>query len=258
MSTKNHTKRPPEAAQGRYFALPHNVLDSDAWRRCSPHARALLMDLCRQHSGSNNGCLHLSRSWIEARGWTRPATTKRLIDELIENRLIVQTRHGGLRNGSHQYALSWLAISNFVGLEVTARDYHPGAYLLPPIPPRPAPGKNQNGRTPHVLEKAAARTPHVLEAKHPRTPHVPKSSVSGKSPRTPHVHHEYNQSMPAQIQGRGAPGTPPRTIDPWTAFHNARRFDMARFRLAGNGFEIDRADHSHHNLLAGDLCHATH
>jgi hypothetical protein len=203
MTTK---KKPPEAAQGRYFALPHGVLDSAAWVRCSPSARALLLEVCRQHTGANNGALHLARAWVESRGWTRPATVRKLADELLKNRLLVQTRHGGLRNGSHQYALSWLPITNFFGLDLTARDYAKGAYLLPPLMPI-ADRKTKIGRTPHVLGKASARTPHVLEVKPPRTPHVLKTALSDTSPRTPHVHNEYNHSPPlhsfAALAGAG-------------------------------------------------------
>ena len=189
------SKKQPEAPSGGFFALPHGVLDSDAWKRCSPPARALLMELCRQHNGRNNGHLHLSRSWIESRGWNRPATVRKLKDELISMRLIVQTRHGGLNNGSHWFALTWLTISNFADLDVTSSDYHPGAYLLPPITPQHK--KEKNPRTPHVLAKASARTPHVLGLTPPRTPHVRENPSFDDLPRTPHVHNVYNQYTPA-------------------------------------------------------------
>lgn len=190
------SKKPLEAAQGRYFAIPHALLDSDAWKRTSPTARALLLELCRQHTGSNNGALHLARAWVEARGWSRPATVRKLADELLQNRLIVQTRSGGLNNGAHQYALTWLPITNFVGLKITSREYAPGAYLLPPLPP-PVRERKQKGRTPYVLDKPNSRTPSVLDDTLPRTPSVRETVVLGASPRTPSVHNEYNQSPPA-------------------------------------------------------------
>jgi hypothetical protein len=68
-------------------------------------------------------------------------------DELLRNRLILQTRHGGLRNGSNFYALTWLAISNYVGLDIGPSQYYPGLYLLPPPP---VPEKTADCRT--VLE----------------------------------------------------------------------------------------------------------
>ena len=146
------SKKPLEAAQGRYFALPHAVLDSEAWIACSPHAKALLMELCRQHTGSNNGRIHLCRSWLGLRGWSRPATVNKLRHELIRRRLVLQTRHGGLNNGAHWFALTWLPVTNFIDLDITARDYHPGLYLLPPLPMSM---KEKKGCTPHVRAKAA-------------------------------------------------------------------------------------------------------
>lgn len=155
------SKGPLEAPGGRYFALPHAVLDSAAYTRCSAAARALLLELCRQHNGANNGRLQLARSWLGLRGWNRPATVRKLKDELIRRRLIVQTRHGGLNNGAHWFAVTWLAISDFRGMDIVQRDYHPGAYLLAPLN---EPEKKQKGRTPYVLEKQAARTSTALAA----------------------------------------------------------------------------------------------
>lgn len=186
--------RPLEAPAGRYFATPHSVLDSEAWQACSPAARALMMEVCRQHSGANNGRLHLARDWLAARGWKRPATAQKLIDELLRNRLLVMTRKGGLNRGPHWFALTWLPISDWRGLSITPQDYHPGAYLLKPIQ-EPEPKKSQ--WTPHVLGKHATRTPHVLDAAPPRTPHVLVEAVLITSPRTPHVRNECLPFPPA-------------------------------------------------------------
>jgi hypothetical protein len=155
---KKRYKKPLEAPTGRYFALPHAVLDSPAFTGCSAQARALLLELCRQHNGSNNGRLHLARSWLELRGWTRPATVRKLKDELIRQRLIIQTRHGGLNNGPHWFAVTWLPITDYSGMEIQQKDYFRGNYLLAPID---EPEKKQKRWTAHVLEKQAARTAHA-------------------------------------------------------------------------------------------------
>ncbi len=178
-------KKAPERPSGQFVALPHSVLDSVAWKASSGPARALLIDLCRQINGRNNGHLHLARSWIEARGWTRPATVKKLRDELIRYRLILQTKHGGLNNGAHLYAVTWLPITDYSALDLTSAEYQPGAYHLAPLP---EPEKKQKPRTPHVLAKHSARTPHVLAGEAPRTPHVREMADFDPSPRTPHVH----------------------------------------------------------------------
>jgi hypothetical protein len=194
-------KRPLEAVDGLYFALPHSVLDSDAWRACSPPARALLLDLCRQHNGANNGHLHLTREWLAVREWKRPLTVQKLRDELLHHRLIVQTRTGGLNAGPHLYALSWLDVANFKGLEISEQTYHKGAYLLPVQPAK----KNARPRTPHVQAKALTRTPHVPETAPPRTPHVPVKGVFRDPPRTPHVHNECVPLSPAKRAGADSP-----------------------------------------------------
>lgn len=200
MSTSKKRQKPPEAAQGRYFALPHSVLDSQAWIDCSPHGKALLLELCRQHTGINNGHLHLSRVWLAPRGWSRPATVNKLRDELLSLRLILQTRHGGLNNGSHWFALTWLPITNYADLNITPREYHQGLYLLTPLPKRL---KEKKGCTPHVRAKAATRTPHVRDEDKARTPHVREKALLTDSARTPHVHNEY------------IPIPPPEGVVPW-------------------------------------------
>ena len=180
-------KKPLEAVQGRYCALPHSVLDSEAWRGCSPAARALLLELCRQHSGSNNGHLHLARSWLEPRGWKSPPVVNRLRDELMRLRLLAQTRHGGLRNGPHLFAVTWLPVSDWRGLHMTAHDFRPGAYLLEPLPEPP---KKQNGCNPFVRGAAPARNPSVQGQPAPRNPSVRVEAPFADSPRNPSVHNE--------------------------------------------------------------------
>ncbi len=153
-----------------------------------------------QHTGANNGRLHLSRTWLAPRGWSRPATVNKLRDELLSLRLILQTRHGGLNNGAHWFALTWLQVTNFVELDITQRDYYPGLYLLAPLPKRE---KEKKACTPHVRAKAATRTPHVREEERARTPHVREKALLSDSARTPHVHNEYNQYLT------------PQSVDPW-------------------------------------------
>lgn len=123
-------KRPVEAISGLYGAIPHTALDSIAFTGANYPAKALLFDLMRQHSGSNNGHLHLSFSWLEKRGWKSRDVIQRARAELIERGLIIQTRQGGLNIGASRYALTWLKISNFVGLDIQSKDYHPGAWAF--------------------------------------------------------------------------------------------------------------------------------
>jgi hypothetical protein len=121
-------KRPIEAISGLYSAIPHTVMDSAAFKGAGYPAKALLFELIRQHSGNNNGHLHLSFSWLERRGWKSRDVIQRARDELIQRGLLIQTRQGGLNIGASQYALTWLHITNYVGLEIQGKDYHPGAW----------------------------------------------------------------------------------------------------------------------------------
>lgn len=170
--TKKRRNAPTEAVSGRYAPIPHSLLDSPAFQACSPIAKALVFELMRQHSGHNNGHIRLSQSWLTGRGWCI-ASLYRARDELLHYRLIVQTRRGGLRNGSHLYALSWLAITDFSGLDIGPHQYHAGAYLLPvaaPFQPRPKRAKadgetepeKQNGHLPRRVGKPVSHLPRRL------------------------------------------------------------------------------------------------
>lgn len=156
-------KKPAESVSGRYTALPHSLLDCVAFLGASHMARSLLYELMRQHNpqvGStgkgNNGHLHLSCKWLKSRGWSSNDSIQKAKLELLTRGLIIKTREGGLNNGADKYALTWMAITNFVGLDIQAKDYQPGAYQLlgpyaqalaklqpgeplPPLQPTPSP-----------------------------------------------------------------------------------------------------------------------
>ncbi|MES2367273.1 MAG: hypothetical protein V4563_15455 [Pseudomonadota bacterium] len=140
-------KRQLETPSGTFGALPHNMQDSVAFTGASYPAKSLLLELVRQLNGRNNGHLQLSTQWLATRGWKSRDVILRARRQLVERGLIVQTKQGGLNGGASQYAVTWLAISNFVGLDITAMDYHPGAYSFMdklPLPknakPVPFPG----------------------------------------------------------------------------------------------------------------------
>ena len=78
---------PTEAVSGRYAPIPHSLLDSAAFQACGYMAKALLFELVRQHNGSDNGHLRLSRAWLAGRGWKCVASIASARDELLRNRL---------------------------------------------------------------------------------------------------------------------------------------------------------------------------
>lgn len=125
-------KKPAEATDGRFSAIPDSLLDSVAYQGCSFSAKALLIELVRQHNAylGNNGHIHAVYEYLHKRGWRSKATLSKALAELIERGLIIKTRQGGFNMGACRYALSWIAVSNFVDLDITAKTYHRGAYLL--------------------------------------------------------------------------------------------------------------------------------
>lgn len=128
-------KKPSESAPGRFAALPHVVLDSPAYTKASVAAKALLNEVMRQHNGSNNGRFHLAHTWLAGRGWPSKSSVEKARNELIERGLIIQTKQGGLVVGPNWYAVTWLSITNYVGLEIGPHQYHPGAWNLCDLPP---------------------------------------------------------------------------------------------------------------------------
>lgn len=139
MTTKR--QKIAEPYEGSYTPLPHAVLDSRAFLGASDRAKALLIELMRQHNTRNNGHLHLAIGWLKGRGWTSNDQIQKGKTELIQRGLIIKTRCGGLGIGPDRYALTWLAISNFVGLDLTARQYHRGAWRLMDKAPVVKPGR---------------------------------------------------------------------------------------------------------------------
>lgn len=165
-------KKPAESVSGRFTALPHSLLDCVAFVGASHMARSLLYELMRQHNpqvGStgkgNNGHLHLSCKWLKSRGWSSNDGIQKAKLELLTRGLIIKTREGGLNNGADKYAVTWMAITNFVGLDIQAKDYQPGAYqLLGPFAQPPA--KRQPGESPHLPLPVSRNSPaHVPPSK---------------------------------------------------------------------------------------------
>jgi len=155
-------KKPIESVGVSYTPLVHAVLDSVAYKGAGYSAKALLNEVMRQHTGSNNGHLQLSTKWLYTRGWKSAGTIQKAKEELIERGLIVKTRQGGLNAGADQFALTWVDISNFIGLDICRRNYHRGAWSfmdkLPIGKKQKLRSEKQNGS---VLEIGTAQVPSV-------------------------------------------------------------------------------------------------
>ena len=156
-----------ESITGGYSAIPWTVLDSASFMGASDKAKALLFALMRQHSGNNNGHLHLAKKWLYAHGWTCDENNRKACNELIERGLIIHTKYGGLNMGANYYAVTWHTISNFVGLDISAKSYARGAYSLCNLPPtarRKPPLKKDDAKqiTRHDYRASASPTTELV------------------------------------------------------------------------------------------------
>jgi hypothetical protein len=136
MAKKNDLIR-PERIYGGYAGIPWVVIDSNSFKGATDKAKALLFALMRQHTGHNNGRLHLAKKWLYAQGWTCDENNRNACRELIERGLVIQTKWGGLKMGPNYYALTWHDISNYVGLDIGPKGYIKSAYALCDLPPTP-------------------------------------------------------------------------------------------------------------------------
>lgn len=159
-------KKPPETFTGNFSRIPHAVMDSQAFIGLSDRGKSLLFALIRQINGSNNGRLQLTNKWLSEHGWRSVSINHKTIAELTERGLIVSTRLGGLNAGCNWYAVTWLTISNYVGLDISQHSYQQGTWAeckLPPTERRKPPQKqkkpsgNRNSPVPVVgIEQQSA------------------------------------------------------------------------------------------------------
>lgn len=113
----------------KFVALPNVVLDCPAYRRLSFSARALLVDIARQFTGSNNGRLVLCEKAMKARGWASSTTIQRAAKELLVAGFICKTRQGYRPNTASWYALTWQALHWSKEMDISAAAFQRGAYL---------------------------------------------------------------------------------------------------------------------------------
>jgi hypothetical protein len=111
------------ARHSDFIGIPRKVADSPAFRSLPPIARALYVDLRRQHNGHNNGQIAAVDRGNEASpgltfyGWSHSSIHKH-IKLLIEHGLLEKTRQGGIAAMSKTcslYAFTDLAVTAHTG-----------------------------------------------------------------------------------------------------------------------------------------------
>jgi hypothetical protein len=183
-------RKPQEAVSGSYTPIPHTLMDSTAFQGASDRAKALLLELLRQHTGKNNGHLHLATDWLKRRGWASHYAIQKGKAELQARGLIVKTRTGGLRMGPDRFALTWLNVSNFSGLDI--QTFQPGDWRFFD----PLPTVKKRGDQPAPRDRRVP--PHGTETPAPVPAHGTVKGNFKASPVPPHGNNEVTSS-PARL-----------------------------------------------------------
>ena len=105
---KTSTKHP-------YAAIEWRVIDSPAYSDLTFSARALLVQITRQLTKTNNGHLQATFSDMERFGFS-VNTLSRATHELITHGFIYKTKVGGFHQGAAQFAVTWLSVTNTHGI----------------------------------------------------------------------------------------------------------------------------------------------
>ncbi|WAL82777.1 hypothetical protein OYT13_24090 [Pandoraea sp. XJJ-1] len=189
-------RKPQEAVAGSYTPIPHAVLDSIAFTGASVRAKAMLFDVLRQHNGKNNGRLQLSVSWLRKRGWKSADQIQKAKLELLERGLVIKTRFGGLTVGPDWYALTWLPISNYDGLDLRPGAYYPGHWRMMDPPPV---AKNHDASS---ATRNSAVPPHGIDGAPTTPPHGTVKADIAHSPIPSRGNNECCQLPPVKTHSR--------------------------------------------------------
>lgn len=110
--------------KGRFAGIPVLVMDSEDYLSLNFSSRALLLELARQYTGSNNGKLCATFSQLKPRGWKSEDTLRRCLKELIAANLLMITKRGMYGRGKREpnfYALTWQPIDDIVGFKMDVK-----------------------------------------------------------------------------------------------------------------------------------------
>ena len=121
---------------GQFIAMPHTVLESDAYLNLSHPARALLMEFALQFHGDDNGRLLCSAKHLRKRGWKSSDVINRAKQELLAAGFIHETVKGHRPNKASWYAVTWQTLDRLHGYdEGTAQTFERGAYRKKSLTP---------------------------------------------------------------------------------------------------------------------------
>ena len=122
--------------QGRFTALPHNVILSLEYRKLTHAAKSLLFDIAAQYNGRNNGKLVACSKYLKPLGWNSNDTINRALTQLESGGFLFLTRQGMGPPMSQPswYALGWIGLDVTDGLDMSPKAYRRSVFtplLLP-------------------------------------------------------------------------------------------------------------------------------
>lgn len=151
MKPRSRRRHLGRAESGGYFALPHAVMASPAFRNLPAHAVKLLCDIGGQYRGANNGDLTATWTVMRSLGWRSRDTLDRALAALRAAGLIELTRQGGI-NRCSLFALTWRPIDECGGkLDVHATNVPSGLWKASATP------EKQNASTAAVSDRHGSR-----------------------------------------------------------------------------------------------------
>lgn len=128
---RNRGKAKGRRESGTYFTLRHDVMNHPDFAKLSGYAVKVLLALCSQFNGSNNGNLAANFQLMkEKTSIGSEETLSKVLRELIETEFIIRTRESRFLNPGRRcalYALTWLRIDECIG-----KDLDVGSTLTPP------------------------------------------------------------------------------------------------------------------------------
>lgn len=130
MGRDSKRRRADDSDGATFLKLPHVVLTSPGYRLASHTARSLLIDVCQQYDGRNNGRLTAVKKYLEPLGWNSSDVITCALRELQALGLLVLTRQGGLNHPSW-FAMTWRGLDRVADLDIDPRRFARGAYLQP-------------------------------------------------------------------------------------------------------------------------------
>ena len=132
MTTRNEKRHRNLGRQttAPFLRLPLNLLEHESFRTLTPRATKLLIDIAAQYNGHNNGDLCAPLSLMRKRRWNSSDQLFKARKELLDRRLILTSRQGGLSKCS-LFALTWFQIDECKGkLDIKSTDTAPHDWRL--------------------------------------------------------------------------------------------------------------------------------